>query len=179
MTRRQTRIFSRLFPLLFVTTLGCGGKVVVDAASGGTGTGGSGGAPSIDAGCSAQECYRFPEGDGECIDLGLIAYGCKGGMTVVPEVCTYRSLGCLNCTDWCCPEDISSAPTRSPKEVPAPPGAPPEGCSEKPELNWVCEAQSKPTRAVACDVEPAPQLGCIDSAYNETSCTHDLFYCCP
>ncbi len=178
MIRRQTRTSSWLFPLLFITTLGCGGKVVVDAASGGTGTGGSGGAAPGDPECSAPVCIRFPEGDSQCFEPGFVGYGCQG-LTAVPEVCTYMSKDCTNCVDWCCPEDISSAPTRGPKDIPSPPGSPPAGCSGRPELNWMCEAQSKPSRAVSCDVEPDSQPGCVDSAYDGAYCTDDRFYCCP
>lgn len=169
----------RLPALLFVSLLGCGGKVVVDAASAGAGGAGGAGGSSTGSDCFTPACGRSPAVDSQCAGPGLVAFYCNA-ISVVPSICTLVAPDCLNCIDWCCPENIAGEPTYGPKAVDVPSGAPPEGCVERPNWGWICEAQSKPPRAVSCDGPPDYlATGCVDSSYPEDVCAPLPFYCCP
>jgi hypothetical protein len=117
--------------------------------------------------------------DPQCTDPGRVAFFCTS-VSIVPRICTFVAPDCVNCIDWCCPEDIAGEPTYGPKAVDVPSGAPPEGCVESPDRGWICEAQGKPLRAVSCDVAPDHLVtGCLDSAYADDFCAPLPFYCCP
>ncbi|MCA9625239.1 MAG: hypothetical protein KC731_39725, partial [Myxococcales bacterium] len=185
MVKRPLRpwVVTTLAAMLFFA--GCGSEVTTNPGE----TGGTDIVTTAAGGGGAASCY-----EPDCQRSALLDDGCKAGffgfacneVTVTPTDCYFLHPNCINCIDWCCPqEDLQGLPTYTPSTVEAPPGDPPAACTVAPELNWLCAAESKPPRAVHCETEPTKvETGCIDSTYNDADyCTEPgtelPLFCCP
>lgn len=154
--------------LLLGSVLACGGQTTENpppapAGVAGSSAGGAGGGTGTGGVCSLKPCSRFPEGDPECLGDGFIAYACSH-LETTPAACTYRILNCKNCIDWCCPASSPVEPLFAPHLISLKDGVIPDGCIERPEYRWICEAQGKPLRALVCEGEEIP-LDCRLSGY--------------